>query len=136
MKKIAIVIVMILLVGAACYAADKFCVIEKEPKAKGPVGAVVETTGVFVGKIVSAVEISMTGERKITVENETGECRIFPFCKTTKIADDTFNAVTFNTLKTGENVKVKYAEEGGSAKAEEVIVEKTPEKAKQATVAK
>ena len=131
MKKALIaIIVMILASGIACAEEknygpkDRFCVIEKTPTAKGPVGAVVETTGVFVGKIASAVEIAYTGERKITVENETGECRIFPFCKTAKIADDTFHTATFDKLKKGENVKVEYAEEGGVAKAQTVTIKK------------
>ena len=124
MKSAFIVIYAILFLSVAVYAADKYCVIDKEPKAKEPIGAIVETTGVFVGKIVSACEIAITGERKITVENETGECKIFPFCQTTKLADDTFNAVTFNKLKAGEKVKVEYAEDGGTAKAKSVTVTK------------
>ena len=103
---------------------DKFCVLEKTPTATSPVGALVETTDLFVGKIASAVEIAVTGERKITVENETGECRIFPFSATTKVVDATFNTVTFDQLKKGENVKVKYTEDAGIAKAAEVTVEK------------
>jgi hypothetical protein len=130
MKKTAIVALIILLMGTACYAGDKFCVIEKTPQAKEPIGAVVETTGVFVGKIVSAAEIAMTGQRKLTVENETGECKIFPFCETTKITDRAFNAVTFNKLKAGEKVKVEYAEDGGSPKAKSVIIEEGTSKAK------
>lgn len=120
MKTIAITLFVILVANAACHAADTQCVLEKEPKATEPIGAVVETVGVFVGKIVSACEIACTGERKIAVENETGECKIFPFCATTKVADNTFHGVTFNQLKKGEKVKVEYTEKG----AKSVTVEK------------
>ena len=120
MKTIAITLYVILVASAACYAADTQCVLEKEPQATEPVGAVVETVGVFVGKIVSACEIACTGERKLTVENETGECKIFPFCATTKVADSTFHTATFNQLKKGEKVKVEYTEKGAKA----VTVEK------------
>ena len=131
MKKTFIIFILLILVsGVSCAEEknfapkDKYCVLEKEPTATEPVGAVVETAGVFTGKILSAIEIAVTGERKITVENETGECKIFPFCATTKVADKAFHAVTFNQLKKGEKVKVQYTEEGGVEKAESVIVEK------------
>ena len=110
MIKIAILLFVVIAASAACYAADTQCVLEKEPQATEPVGAVIETAGVFVGKIVSACEIACTGERKIAVENETGECKIFPFCATTKVADSTFHAATFNQLQKGEKVKVEYTD--------------------------
>ena len=129
-KIIAAVLVAIFAAGIS-YAGDKnfgpkdrFCVIEKRPTATEPVGAVVETTGVFVGKIASALEVAFTGERKITVENETGEARIFPFAATTKVVDGTFNTVTFDKLKKGDKVKVDYMKDGGIDKAEEVTVQK------------
>jgi len=131
MKNIIVAIFIAALIAGVSYAEekssapkDKFCVIEKTPTATSPAGAVVESMGVFTGKITSAVEIALTGERKITVENETGECRIFPFCATTKVADGTFNTVTFDKLKKGENVKVDYMEEGGVEKAKEVTIQK------------
>jgi hypothetical protein len=130
MKTLSTAIAMIMLFsGAACAEKknfepkDRFCVIEHTPTAKGPIGAVVEAAGVFAGKIASATEIAVTGERKITVENETGECRIFPFCATTKIADNTFDTATFGKLKKGERVKVEYKEENGVVKADKVIIE-------------
>ena len=135
MRALIISIIVMMIACAACCAEDKFCVIKKKPQATEPVGAVIETAGVFVGKIAAATEIAFTGERKLTVENETGECRIFPFRATTKLADDTFHTVTFNQLKKGECVKVKYSKDGGIEMAEEVIIEKSPEKAKEATPA-
>lgn len=135
MRTIAISMMIAMIACTAWGAEDKFCVIHKEPKATEPVGAVVETAGVFVGKIAAMTEIAFTGERKLTVENETGECRIFPFCATTKIADDTFHAATFNQLKKGEKVKVEYAEEGGVAQARKVTVEGGAEKAVEAPAA-
>lgn len=136
MKKFVIAMMAMLIASTVCYAADKLCVIDKEPTAKEPIGAVVETTGVFVGKIVSAAEIAFTGERKLTVENETGECKIFPFCAATKLSDETFNAVTFNQLKRGEPVKVEYAQDGGVEKAKTVIVETPAAKKETASGAK
>ena len=136
MRVIAIAIIMTILACAACCAADRFCVLEKEPQAKCPAGSVVETVGVFVGKIASAFEIALTGERKITVENETGETRIFPFRATTQVTDDTFNAVTFNQLKYGECVKVEYTEDRGVAKAEKVTIESGAAKATPAPATK
>ena len=136
MRAIAIAVMIMIIACTSSYAKDKFCVIDKEPKATEPIGAVVETAGVFVGKIAAMTEIAFTGERKLTVENETGECRIFPFCATTKVADETFHAATFNQLKKGEKVKVEYKEELGVAKAEKVTIESNTEKATPATATK
>jgi hypothetical protein len=136
MRAIAIAAIVTMIACTAFCAEDKFCVIDKEPKATEPVGAVVETAGVFVGKIASATEIAFTGERKLTVENETGECKIFPFCATTKVADETFHAVTFNQLKKGEKVKIEYKDNGGVAKTEKVTIESSAEKATPATATK
>lgn len=122
MKTLLILCIIAVVAAGSGYCETKnfapkgsVCVLEKEPKATEPVGAVVETVGVFVGKIMSACEIACTGERKLTVENETGECKIFPFCATTKVADSTFHATTFNQLKKGEKVKVEYNEKGAQA---------------------
>ena len=131
MKNILIAIFIAVLITGISHAEEKnftpkekFCVIEKTPTATTPVGAVLETVGVFTGKITSAIEIACTGERRITVENETGECRIFPFCETTKVADKAFETITFDKLKKGERVKVDYMEEGGVKKAKEVTIQK------------
>ncbi|MBN2453354.1 MAG: hypothetical protein JXB40_03730 [Candidatus Omnitrophica bacterium] len=131
MRYILAAVLMVLSLAAVLHAEDKnfepkdkFCVIEKTPSATSPIGAVIETAGVFAGKIASATEVAFTGERKITVENETGECRIFPFGATTKVVDKTFRAITFNKLKEGQAVKVKYTGESDGMVAEEVIVEK------------
>jgi len=118
MKKIAILVLALLLAGTACYAAEKVA------KATEPFGAVIEAGGVFVGKIVGSVEQATTGETKITVRSEDGETRVFPFAETVKIVDTTFNAVTLNQLKAGEKVAVQYKKEGGVQKADAVTVAK------------
>ncbi len=125
MRKALIAVLMIAGIVAVAYAGkdDTLCVLKKEPTATGPIGAVVECCGVFVGKIASAVEISATGERKLTVENETGECRVFPFCKATKIVDGAFHGVTGGKLKAGQKVKVEYQKEGSAETAKTVTVE-------------
>lgn len=123
-NKVMTLICAIMITATACYAKDNICVLEKERKAETPVGAVVEETGVFVGKITSAMEIAATGQRQITVENQTGECRIFPFCTTTKVVDAAVGAATFNALKKGETVKVDYVTEGTTEKAKSVMITK------------
>lgn len=124
LKRALVVLFTISIMCASSYAKDKICVIDKDKIAQSPAGAVVETTGIFIGKITSAVEIAATGQRQLSVRNETGECRIFPFDATTKIVDATTNTATFNVLKTGKDVKVEYAEEGGVDKAKSVTVTK------------
>jgi hypothetical protein len=123
------IFILVLIAGVAGAEETNFtpkpkrCVLEKEPCATEPIGAIIETTGVIVGKILSATEIACTGERKIMVETESGECRLFPFCATTKVADKTFHAITFDQLKKGEKVKVDYTEAGGKAKANKVTIQ-------------
>lgn len=99
--KIAIAILALVLVTGVSFAA------EKAPKANEPIGAVIETTGVFVGKIVGAAEEATTGERKVTVKSATGETRVFPFNETVELVDKGFHILTFNQLKPGDDVTVK-----------------------------
>jgi len=113
MKKIVIVIFALVVISGLCYAAD----VEKTPKATEPIGAVIETGGVFIGKIIGSAEKATTGKKEITVQSDTGETRVFPFAETTELVDNTFNALTFNQLKKGESVKVEYTKQGGAAKA-------------------
>ncbi len=118
MKKIVILLLALGFMGAVCYAA------EKTPKATEPVGAVIEAGGVFIGKVAGGVEQATTGERKITVESDTGETRVFPIDETVKIVDGTFNALTFDKLKAGEKVSVEYSKEGETEKAKSITVTK------------
>jgi hypothetical protein len=139
---LAIALIASLLSGAAVAEEknfgprDRFCVLEKKPAATEPVGAIMETTGVFVGTITSAAEIALTGERKVTVENETGETRIFPFSSATKITDKTFHAATFDQLKKDRKVEVEYAEEGAVPTAKKVTITDEADKGGQAPAAK
>lgn len=104
MVKIFVAIAVLFCAASVCFAADQ------APKATEPVGAVIEASGVFVGKVVGATEEALTGERKVTVKSETGETRIFPFNETVEFVDKTFHALTFNQLKPGEDVTVKIKE--------------------------
>ncbi len=88
-------------------AASVCCAEEQTPKATEPVGAVIEASGVFVGKIVGATEEALTGEKVVTVKSGTGETRIFPFNETVEFVDKTFHILTFNQLKAGDDVTVK-----------------------------
>ena len=108
MKKIVFMALVLVLAASVCYA------VEKTPKATEPVGAVIETGGVFVGTIVGAIEKATTGEKKITVQADTGETRVFPFAETTQLVDDAFHAVTFNQLK-GRKAKVEYTAKGAKS---------------------
>ena len=130
MTRIAIAVMAVVLIAGVAGAEEtnfgpkpRQCVLEKQPQATEPIGAVIETTGAIIGKILSATEIACTGERKIMVETESGECRIFPFCATTKVADKTFHAVTFDKLKKGETVKVDYTQTGDTARANKVVIQ-------------
>ncbi len=100
MGKILVALMVFACAATVCFAA------EQAPKATEPVGAVIEAGGVFVGTIVGATEEALTGERKVTVKSATGETRIFPFNETVEFVDKTFNILTFNQLKAGDDVTV------------------------------
>jgi len=118
-KKILIVVVMVVVSAVSlCYAAQG-----DSPKATEPIGAVIETGGVIVGRITSVVEESM-GQKKasLILADENGKTRIIPLDNTVKIIDNTFHALTLNQLKKGKKVSVAVSKRGGAEKATSVRV--------------
>jgi len=112
-KSILIAVLVVIAAASLCYAQGDASV----KKATEPVGAVIETAGVFVGRISSVVEQSLGGGKEkgfVTVSDETGKTRMFPVDETVKVVDATFNALTLNQLKQGEKVSVKYSGEKAS----------------------
>ena len=87
------------------------------PKATEPIGAVVETGGVLVGKITSVVEKSLGGGKKdnsLVLAEDNGTTKIIPLDNTVKCLDSAFNVLTLNQLK-GKKVAVEVSQEGGKA---------------------
>ena len=119
MKKILVAVIAVAFAASIVYAMEG-----DQSKANEPVGAVVETTGVFVGKITSVVEESVGANKgSLILADESGKTKIFPVDPTVKIVDDTFNALTLNQLKKGEKVSVEYSK-GGTDQAKSVTVQK------------
>jgi hypothetical protein len=118
LKKIAIAVVALVLAASVCYAAEGDAV-----KATEPVGAVVETGGVLVGKITSVIEKSLGGgktENSLILAEDNGATKIVPLDNTVKCLDSAFNILTLNQLK-GKKVAVEVSKEGGKAtKVQEV----------------
>ena len=118
MRKVLIAIAALVLAASLCYAAE-----EAAPKAAEPVGAVVETGGVIVGKITNVVEKSLGGGKtanSLVMAGDNGTTKIIPLDDTVKILDTAFNALTLNQLK-GKKVSVDVSREGGKAtKVQEV----------------
>jgi hypothetical protein len=107
MKKIVIVLLAVVALTSLCYAADD------KPKATEPVGAVVETASVIVGKIAGVVsDATGTGKGSIKIESATGETKVVAIDESVKILDNTLNTITLNQLKQGEKVKVESSKEG------------------------
>ncbi|MFH1779439.1 MAG: hypothetical protein ABH847_05370 [Candidatus Omnitrophota bacterium] len=118
MNKILIAVVALVLAVSLCYAAE-----EAAPKATEPVGAVVETGGVIVGKLTNVVEKSLGGGKtanSLVLAEDNGKTKIIPLDDTVKVLDAAFNALTLNQLK-GKTVSVDVSKEGGKAtKVQEV----------------
>gem|GEM_PF-1755879 len=123
MNKIMLAVLALVLASSLCYAAEGM-----SEKATEPVGAVVEASGMFVGKVSSVVEDTMAGGKAkgyVTVSDETGQTKMFPVDDTVKVVDTTFNALTLNQLKAGEKVAVQYSKDkNGKEKATTIKVEK------------
>jgi len=112
MKKILIAIVAVIAAGWLCYAAQ-----EAKPKATEPIGAVIETGGVLVGKLTNVIEKSLGGgktENSLVVAEDNGKTKIIPLDNTVKAVDAGFHAVTLNQLK-GKTVSVDVSKESGKA---------------------
>jgi hypothetical protein len=118
MKKFAMVAVALLLAASICYAAE-----EVTPKATEPVGAVVETGGILVGKITNVIEKSLGGGKKadsLVLAEDNGTTKIIPLDNTVKCLDSAFNILTLNQLK-GKKVSVEVSKDSGKAtKVQEV----------------
>ncbi len=118
MNKILIAVVTLMVAVSLCYATE-----EAKPKATEPVGAVVETGGVILGKVTSVVEKSLGGGKKensLILAEDNGKTKIIPLDATVQVLDTTFHAITLNQLK-GKKVSVEVSKEGGkAAKVQEV----------------
>jgi len=116
-KKILLVSLALISVTSICFAAEG-----NQPKATEPVGAVVETSGVVVGKITSVIEESLGGGKtkgSLVMAEDNGKTRIIPLDPTVKILDNTFHALTLNQLKKGDKVEVESA--AGKVKSVKVV---------------
>lgn len=112
MKKILIAIVAVIAAASLCYAAQ-----EAKPKATEPIGAVIETSGVLVGKLTNVIEKSLGGgktENSLVMAEDSGKTKVIPLDNTVKIVDAGFHAVTLNQLK-GKKVSVEVSKESGKA---------------------
>jgi len=118
MRKILITVAALVLAASLTYAAD-----EAKPKATEPAGAVVETSGVIVGRITNVVEKSLGGGKtanSLVLAEDNGKTKIIPLDNTVKALDAAFNALTLNQLK-GKKVSVEVSKESGKAtKVQEV----------------
>ena len=110
MKKLLLAFAAAVLAVSLCHAAD-----EATPRATEPIGAVVETGGVIVGKITNVVEKSFGGGKKsgtLVVAEDNGKTKVIPLDYTVEALDKGFNVVTLNQLK-GKEVSVST--KGGKA---------------------
>ena len=110
MKKILVAVLVVISAASLGYAAQG-----DSPKATEPIGAVIETSGIIIGRITSVVEESM-GQKKasLILADENGKTRIIPLDNTVKIIDNTFHALTLNQLKKGKKVSVEVKKEKGA----------------------
>ena len=113
MKKILVVMTAIILAASFSFAADN-------PKATTPVGAVVETSGVMIGRLTSIVEKSLGGGKtanSLVLAEDNGNTKIVPLDNSVKALDAGFNVVTLNQLK---GKKVAVSSKAGTTTVQEV----------------
>jgi len=115
-NKILIAVVTLVVVVSLSYAAE-----EAKPKATEPIGAVVETGGVIIGKVTNVIEKSLGGGKKansLVMAEDNGKTKIIPLDNTVTCLDNAFHAITLKQLK---GKKVSVATKGGKAtKVQEV----------------
>jgi len=116
MNKILIAVVALVVAVSLSYAAE-----EAKPKATEPVGAVVETGGIIVGKVTNVIEKSLGGGKKansLVMAEDNGKTKIIPLDNTVTCLDKAFHTITLNQLK-GRKVSVA-TESGKATKVQEV----------------
>lgn len=116
MKKMLMAIVLIMAAAAMCYAAE-----DAAPKATEPIGAVLETGGVIIGKMTSVIEKSLGGgktEGSLVMAEDNGKTKIIPLDYSVKALDSGFHIVTLNQLK-GRKVSVEVSK-GKATKVQEI----------------
>jgi len=117
MKNILMAIVALMLAASMCYAAE-----DAKPQATEPVGAVIETGGVIVGKMTTVIEKSLGGgktENSLVMAQDDGKTKIIPLDNTVQAVDAAFNGVTLNQLK-GKKVSVEVSKSGKATKVQEM----------------
>lgn len=122
MKKIALVVLAVMVTASFCYAAD-------DVKVNEPMGAMADATGKFVGKVVSVATLGQAdkaqGASQVTVADESGKAVVFVVDPAAKVVDATLNAITLKDLKAGEKVSVEYSKDKeGAEKAKAINVVK------------
>ncbi|HPS20322.1 MAG TPA: hypothetical protein PKY78_04975 [Candidatus Omnitrophota bacterium] len=115
MKKVLSVLLLLVLASSFAYAAD-------EATPGDAVKAVAAAPFVVTGKVLSV----MAGEKEnsVTVENESGETKIFPIDQTAQIVDASLNVATLGALKSGDKVKVEGTKAGDKETVKSVTVQK------------
>ena len=116
MKKILLAVLVVMMAVSLSFAADA------KPKATSPVGAVVETTGVIIGKFTTVIEKSLGGgktESSLVVAEANGKTKMVPLDNTVTALDSAFHTVTLNQLK-GRQVSVETSKEGRAMKVQEM----------------
>ena len=116
-NKILIAVVALVLAVSLSYAVE-----EAKPIATEPVGAVVETGGVIIGKVTTVIEESLGGGKtkgSLVLAEDNGKTKMIPLDNTVKVLDAAFHAVTLNKLN-GRKVSVETSKEGTAKKIQEI----------------
>ncbi|MDP3804039.1 MAG: hypothetical protein Q8Q87_00640 [Candidatus Omnitrophota bacterium] len=116
-NKILIAVMALVLAVPLCYAAE-----EAKPMATEPVGAVVETGGVIIGKVTTVIEESLGGGKtkgSLVLAEDNGKTKMIPLDSTVKVLDAAFHAITLDKLN-GRKVSVETSKEGTAKKIQEV----------------
>ncbi len=116
-NKILIAVMALMLVVPLCYADE-----ETKPIATEPVGAVVETGGVIIGKVTTVIEESLGGGKtkgSLVLAEDNGKTKMIPLDNTVKVLDAAFHAITLDKLN-GRKVSVETSKEGTAKKIQEV----------------
>jgi predicted regulator of Ras-like GTPase activity (Roadblock/LC7/MglB family) len=103
MKKLfAILLCLVFVASVACAAPVK-------DNQKDPVRNLVNTAGVFIGKVVNVATAGTGGEpTSLVVKDEKGQTMVFPLDQGVLLTSATANLATLGELKKNQKVEVQF----------------------------
>ena len=121
MKKVALVLIAIVLVAGVAFAQDQVPPANKVVNATSKVASDTKAAIGTLTNVTLAEPAKGIANSTITVTDNTGTAMNYTVTQSTKILGATLDVVTLNQLKIGEKIKIKTKEGSQEASAIKVV---------------